>query len=184
MGCRRVDDQHGLVRFVVGESAPYLAPDLRGRLQGRGYYVGARRACLRAAVERSAFRSALPSGAKIDTAEIATITAIAFQRRLAGLIQGGWRNGLVALGVNDATSAIVARRVHGLWVATGGGATRDKVRTLAERFGLPCVERLSEEALGEIFGRDRVAAVAFLDSALAAEVRECLDRAIAFSEEA
>lgn len=184
VGCRRVDDRHGLVRFVAGDTEPYLAPDLRGRLPGRGYWVGARRACLAAAVERSAFRDALPSGATVDTGEIAKLTTLAFHRRVVGLVQGGWRNGLVALGVNEVTAAVHAQRSHGLWIATGGGTTRDKVRALADRFGLPCVEQLTEETLGDIFGRDRVAAVAFLDSALAVEARECLERATAFSEDA
>ena len=184
IGCRRVDSQHTLVRFVAGDTEPYLAPDVRGRLPGRGYWVGARRTCLAAAVDRSAFRDALPKGASVNTAEVAELTALAFRRRLAGLIQGGWRNGLVALGVTDVSAAIHAGQSHSLWVATGGGTTREKVRALAERFGLSCVSQLTAEALGDFFGRDQVAAVAFLDSALAVEARDCLERSIAFSEDA
>jgi len=135
-------------------------------------------------MKRSVFREALPSGAQVELSEVADLTALAYRKRLQGILQGGWRNGLIALGSSEVHDALVSRSATHIWVAPGGGSTREKTRALALRLGIACIESCEESLMSKIFGRDTVATMAFLDSALAFEARLCLERVNAFSEDA
>jgi len=182
VGCRSDQPQSGLVRFIVGEDSPYLAPDLRGSFPGRGYWVGPRRGCLKAAIERRAFKDGLPERASVSVEHVAQATVKAYEKRLTGLTQGGWRNGLVHLGVSETLDALNFDGTELIWLAPGGGSTRDSVRRKAEARGVPVLEYGDSQMMGAIFGRDSVSTLAYMDSGIAEEARRCVTRAAAFSE--
>jgi len=113
---------------------------------------------------------------------VAQTTVQAYERRLAGLTQGGWRNGLVHLGVSDTLEALEFDGMALIWLAPGGGSTRESVRRKAEARGVPVLEYGDPQMMGAIFGRDSVSTLAYMDRSIAEEARQCVTRAAAFSE--
>lgn len=156
-----------LIRFVVGPGN-MLAPDLEERLPGRGLWVSADRAALDRAAAKGLFSRAARATVRVPDGLADRVEALLAQRlgRQIGLAR---RAGKAVAGYekvrgwlqNGTASVLVA-------AADGADEGRGKLRALAG--GLPVVEVLRADELGEAFGRDRVVHVAIARGGLAERI--------------
>ena len=75
VGCRQKAERQDLVRFALGPTPPYVAPDPGRRLGGKGASVHPTRACLRLAIARGGFARAARQPVQLDLNAIAETLA-------------------------------------------------------------------------------------------------------------
>jgi predicted RNA-binding protein YlxR (DUF448 family)/ribosomal protein L7Ae-like RNA K-turn-binding protein len=188
VGCGARAPEHDLVRLVLvpgatvggerGERPPAdgVVPDAKGGTFGRGAHVHPSQTCLANACRKGLAR-AFKREVRADVAQLSKAIGEAYGRRVEGLLSGGTRAGLVAIGTDavaesvasgaaelvvlaaDATAAAQRSAVQKM---TGLGKTlvfADKAR-LARALGRPVTEQ-----------RDGVAVCSVTNLALATSVR-------------
>ncbi len=182
VGCGKRAPADVLVRLVLAESPAgaggpaRVVPDAKGGSFGRGAHVHASASCLVQASRRGLSR-AFRREVRADAAELATAIRQAFERRLAGLLSGGVRAGLVVAGADPVVEALREGRAVLVVVSAdaAAAASRSEVqRAVAEGRALVYGDRVRlAEAIGRSGDRTRegVAIVAVCDPALAAEIR-------------
>lgn len=179
LGCRRQRPRAELIRVVRSPDGAACF-DLEGRLPGRGAWVCPTPACLDAVaagalghVLRAPVRVAPPAERRRELAE-------AFGRRLANLLTMARRMRGVKMGPTGVRAALAEGR--GRLVLVAGDASPDSAASWAARAGaVPVRSSLEAAALGTLFGRGPVEAVAITAEGLAASILQATDRWRAFS---
>ncbi len=155
-----VRPQSALLRFAVSDDGR-LAPDLSGRLPGRGIWVEAAQASLRRACDRNMFsRAARRPVQPVDG--LVDIVADQLLQRCLDLLRMGRRGQQVVLG-HDQVAAAVQRGLpgrHGAAVLATAADAAPRSAAEAERLvagsGLARVGCLTADELGQPFDRERV----------------------------
>lgn len=168
-GCRETRPQGELVRLAVVEEPPFLVPDARRTLGGRGVWVMPSRACLQKAARKGGFSRALRKTVSVDPDRIAELLVQQLAKRLDGLAQGAKRGGHLAIGAEAVKESLQAGRACALWVARDAGR-REFHRSRADELGVAFVDADDRASLGRRLGRDEVAVVAIEDQGLADEI--------------
>ncbi|GAC1351304.1 MAG: hypothetical protein NVSMB1_03030 [Polyangiales bacterium] len=179
IGCGERGDALDMIRLVLIESPDgscSIAPDAKGGAFGRGAHVHPCRECLERGCQRGLSR-AFRRDLRADPVALASTIARAFDRRLCGLISGGVRGGLLAVGTDAVADALRAGRAHLILLAADAtaAAERTAVQQATER-GIVLVygDKLQlARAIGRapLETRDGVAVLAVTDMALAAAIR-------------
>jgi len=186
VGCRETDQRSALLRFAIGDEPPTLAPDLRGRLGGRGASVHPRWACLEAAVRGGGFDRAFRRRIDVTTDGLARVAVGQFERRLSGLLVSSLRAGRALVGADAARGAFTGRNVRRpklLIFASDAAGRREELAALSERDSVPSITYGTKSTLGRALGRNEVAVVAIMDEQIAREVAHAARCVAELSEE-
>lgn len=178
VGCGERGDASDMVRLVLVETEEVasVVPDAKGGSFGRGAHVHPVRKCIDLACQRGLPRS-FKRSIRITSQQLVMDIAVAFSRRLDGLLSGGVRGGHVAVGTDAVTEAWQSGRAHAVILAANAtaAAQRSSVqRATAEGKTLVFGDKLRlARAIGRKAGdeRDGVAVCAITDAALALAVR-------------
>lgn len=165
-GCREALPPDELVRLAIVPHAPWLVPDAKGRLGGRGVWIMPARSCIELAVKKGGFSRALKRKVDVDPAGLLSLIAQQLEDRFRGLVLGALRAGHLKVGVDVARDSIERGRAHLLWVAEDAGR-REDIEARAARLGAACLVWGTRETIGELLGRGTVAVVAIEDEGLA-----------------
>ncbi|HJL24314.1 MAG TPA: DUF448 domain-containing protein [Polyangiaceae bacterium LLY-WYZ-15_(1-7)] len=169
-GCRSAQPAAAMVRLAVVPEAPWLVPDPKGRLGGRGVWVHPRPACLQAAARKGGFARSLRRKVTVDPAALADAIERGLRERLQGLVLGARRGGHLAIGTEAAKTSVREGKTRLLWVAEDAGRRHD-LEHQAQRLGSACLVWGTRDTLGELFGREAVAVCAVEDEGLAEALR-------------
>ncbi len=153
-----------LLRFVVGPDR-VVVPDLANRLPGRGIWLSARRDVLETARTKGAFARAAKASVQVPPDLVAAVEA-GLRRRFADTLGLARRAGQAVCGYQKAREWVQGRRA-GLVVQASDGSPDERERLRSGAGELPVADPLDAEALGAVFGRDRVVHVAVARGRLA-----------------
>jgi len=153
-----------MIRFVVGPDRA-LVPDLAAKLPGRGMWLSAHADVLETARTRGAFARAArgPVTVPPDLADRVRAGIALRIRELLGLAR---RAGQAVAGYEKAREWLRTGRAA-LILQASDGSVEERRRFLGEA-DIPVLAPVSAEALGTVFGRDRVVHVAVAPGRLAA----------------
>lgn len=173
-----------MIRFVVGPGRE-LAPDLAGRLPGRGIWLSARRDVLetgrrperpdagiapRGSPKLAGFFARAARGPVTLPDDLPGVLRIGLERRIGELLGLARRAGQAVSGFEKAREWIKAGRA-GLIVQASDGSPAERARCVppetAARLGLAVVTPLDATTLGLVFGRERAVHVAVAQGKLA-----------------
>ncbi|MBI2389323.1 MAG: YlxR family protein [Deltaproteobacteria bacterium] len=176
VGCGKRSPDGVLVRVVLDEANAAVVPDAKGGSFGRGAHVHASPDCLEQACKKGLPR-AFKREMRVQPSALAAAIAEAFGRRLDGLLAGGTRAGLVAVGTDAVIDALRAGAAKVVLVAADAAAAAARVevrRALEDGRALVFGDRLRLAAAvgrrGEA-AREGVVVLAVTGESLAAEVR-------------
>lgn len=142
-----------LVRFVRDPDGG-LAPDVAGRLPGRGVWVAAERALIERAAAKGLFARSLGEPVQ-PRADLADQVGELLVRHWLGLLGLARRAGELAIGFEQVRE-LAAKGSIGVLIsaADGSPATRNRLRALAPQ--APCVGLFPSARLSEALGRGNV----------------------------
>ncbi len=142
-----------LVRFVRDPDGG-LAPDVAGRLPGRGVWVAAERALIERAAAKGLFARSLGEAVRPRT-DLADQVADLLARHWLSLLGLARRAGALAVGFEQVRE-LAAKGDVGLLIAAADGApaTRGRLRALAPQ--AVCVGLFTSARLSQALGRDNV----------------------------
>ncbi|MGY6537034.1 MAG: RNA-binding protein [Pararhodobacter sp.] len=156
----------GLIRFVLGPDG-VLAPDIAGKLPGRGIWVTATPAALEQAVRKRLFTRAARAPVTVPDGLVATIEA-QLARRVIDLISLARRGGAAVAGYEKVRDRLLRDEVAVLVQAADGSPRgRTKLRPPEGGAHITC---LSGQELGMAFGREHVINAALSAGGLASRV--------------
>ncbi len=142
-----------LVRFVVAPDGR-IAPDVAGKLPGRGLWLTARRDIVALAVTKRLFARATRQPVIVDD-DLAERVEALLAKRCRDHIGLARRAGQAVMGFAKVEAVLARGRAAALLAAADGAADgRSKLRRLAP--DLPLVEQLTSAELGVAFGREHV----------------------------
>lgn len=156
----------GLIRFVVGPDG-LLAPDIAGKLPGRGLWVTGTRAALEQAVRKRLFARAARTAVTVPDGLVDTVEA-QLARQVIDLISLARRGGAAVAGYEKVRDRLLRGEVAVLVQAADGsprGLT--KLRPPDDGAHVTC---LTGQELGMAFGREHVINAALSAGGLAARV--------------
>ncbi|MCC6001854.1 MAG: RNA-binding protein [Pararhodobacter sp.] len=156
----------GLIRFVLGPDG-VLAPDIAGKLPGRGIWVTATPAALEQAVRKRLFTRAARAPVTVPDGLVATIEA-QLARRVIDLISLARRGGAAVAGYEKVRDRLLRDEVAVLVQAADGSPRgRTKLRPPEGGAHITC---LTGQELGMAFGREHVINAALSAGGLASRV--------------
>ena len=146
-----------LIRFVRGPDGT-VAPDVFGKLPGRGVWISADRATVETAIEKNAFAGAFKAQSKPMDHLVNEIERQLLQR-CTGLLGMAKKSGVAVLGF-DQVRAYIRKQEPGWLIEASDGAEdgRNKVHFLAKAIyeDVKVAGALSSAELGVAFGRQHV----------------------------
>ena len=156
-----------LVRFVVGP-AKDVVPDIRGKLGGRGMWVGALRATIELAIRQNLFNRAARANVNIPQNLAQNVECQLLERvrghlslaRKAGQAVAGYEKVFAKLSNGDFALLLTA------WDAADNA--QKKLPSLS--VGLVQLDCLSGSEMGRVFGRERTVHVAVANGGLASQI--------------
>jgi predicted RNA-binding protein YlxR (DUF448 family) len=154
-----------MIRFVVGPDR-VVVPDLAARLPGRGMWLSANADVLETARTRGAFARAA-RGPVIVPPDLADLVRAGIARRIGELLGLARRAGQAVAGYEKAREWLRTGRAA-LILQASDGSIEERRRFLGVAADIPVLAPMSIEALGGVFGRDRVVHVAVAPGKLAA----------------
>ena len=160
---RQMLPKEAMLRFVIGP-ARELIPEPGGRLPGRGLWLAAQDGVLRKALKQGAFARAARGQVTVP-ADLGAFVVSALRQRVKDFLGFARRGGEAVAGREAVLEWLRAGRVA-LVVQASDGSPAERERLLGRR-ELPVLAPLSGEALGAVFGRDRVVHVAVAPGKLA-----------------
>ena len=180
VGCGRAAAPDELLRVVLGSqvspgSGPHeIAVDVAGGSFGRGAHVHPVSDCLAKACKSGLERS-FKCKVKVSLAEICAQIVDGYDRRIAGLLVGSRRAGHLAVGGDQAATAM-QNDAPLLVVACDAGTIVDKgfvARAVAEGRAVVWKNKVH---LGTLLGRDEVSVVAVTNEAIAEQIQRARSR--------
>jgi hypothetical protein len=181
-GCRAEAPRDALVRFVISDESPFIAPDVASRLQGRGVSVHPTRACLKAALAAGGFAKAARKRVPFTLNELASLLASKYAQRADSLISAARRNGKVVVGTDAVLESIANRSALLVLVAGDAKGSRDDIVRSAGSHDIELLVYSNKVALGAIVDRGDVGVVSLTDASLAREISRAVARCVALSE--
>jgi uncharacterized protein len=181
-GCGRKAPPSAMVRLAVGDEHPFFAPDLAGKLPGRGVWVEPKRDCIERAARRGGFSRALRREVRVDPGEIARSIQSAYEARLAGLLASARRIRAIGLGADASIESLEAGRAALVLFARDAAGRRDEIERLAKKIDCDVLVHGDKAGLGTLLGRAEVGVVTITDTRLAHVVTEAVVRSAALSE--
>ncbi len=174
IACRKVLDQSTLVRYVLSPQGEVLV-DYGRKLPGRGGYTCCDISCLETAVKRNQFKrifaglSASPSCQSLKEALISQvrqrIANLIGMARKSGIVVSGSRLVMTELGRDSGLSLVLLSEDLSETIA-------DKVKSIAERRGVPCYIIFEKSYLGQLMGKGERSVVALSSSPLAETIND------------
>ena len=183
VGCRQKAERQDLVRFALGPTPPYVAPDPGRRLGGKGVSVHPTRGCLERAITRGGFARAARQPVRLDLEAIAGALASFEERRANSLLMAAQRRRVLALGTDAVREAMRAGGITLLVVAHDAAGRRFEIEKAAERLGTACVVFGDKAALGALLRKNEVGVLALLDAGVSAEFAQAAARIRALRED-
>lgn len=181
-GCRAEAPRDALVRFVISDESPFIAPDVASRLPGRGVSVHPTRGCLKAALAAGGFAKAARKRVPFTLDELASLLASKYAQRASSLLSSARRNGKLAVGTDAALASIAERSACLVLVARDAAGSREDIARKAHESAVPLLVYETKIALGAIVGRGDVGVVVVTDASLAREISRAAARCVALSE--
>ncbi len=154
-----------MIRFVVGPDRA-VVPDLAARLPGRGMWLSARGDVLEIARTRGAFARAARGPVTVPP-DLADRVCAGIARRIGELLGLARRAGQAVAGYEKAREWLRTGRAA-LILQASDGSIEERRRFLGEPVDIPVIAPVPGDALGAVFGRDRVVHVAVGPGKLAA----------------
>jgi predicted RNA-binding protein YlxR (DUF448 family) len=152
-----------MIRFVIGPDRA-LVPDLAAKLPGRGMWLSAQSDVLETARTRGAFARAARGPVTVPR-DLADRVRAGIARRIGELLGLARRAGQAVAGYEKAREWLRTGRAA-LILQASDGSLEERRRFLGEA-DIPVLAPVPAEALGAIFGRDRVVHVAVASGKLA-----------------
>lgn len=178
LGCRQVQAQEGLVRYVLSPDGELLV-DYRHRLPGRGAYTCISSACIREALRRRqfdrAFRRELPAvddGALLQTLQkqiLQRVLNLLGMARKASQTISGSNQVLDSLSVPGRLSVVIMAEDLSAGIA-------EKVAGRAAMAGVKSARFFDKGTLGDLLGKGERSVVALAPGNLAAAIMTELSR--------
>jgi predicted RNA-binding protein YlxR (DUF448 family) len=156
------------IRFVIGPENN-VVPDILSKLPGRGFWVGAGRSQVDAAVEKNRFTRAARRQVLV-TPDLSDRVELLLAKRCIDLIALGRRAGEAVAGF-EKTKAWITDGTGDILVQAGDCAQNARIKFKALSKGSPVVRVLRAEELGRAFGRDRAVHVVLAHGGLADKLR-------------
>jgi uncharacterized protein len=181
-GCGRKATPSAMVRLAVGDAHPYFAPDLAGKLPGRGVWVDPRRECIERAARRGGFSRALRRDVRVQPSEISRSIQMAYEARLAGLLASARRVRVLGMGTDASIEALEKGDAELVLFAHDAAGRRDDIERLAKKIECDVLVHGDKASLGTLLGRAEVGVVTISDARLAHAVAEAVVRFAALSE--
>lgn len=167
-----------LIRFVVGPDRA-LVPDLNADLPGRGMWLSASKDVLETARDKGGLARAFARAARGPVTvpqDLPVLLQAALVRRIGDLLGLTRRAGQAVAGFEKAREWLRSGRAR-LVLEASDGSEAECARFLSGNAGkVAVVAPLSAEALGRVFGRDRVVHVAIAPGRLADRLHAEADR--------
>jgi predicted RNA-binding protein YlxR (DUF448 family) len=163
-----VQPKHGLIRFVAGPDGQ-LAPDIMGKLPGRGVYVAADRAALDKAVAKNLFARGLKQQVTVPEG-LAKDVERQLVRRVVDLISLARKSGDAIAGYEKVKDWLSKEDAKVLIQAVDGSG-RGKSKLSTPHFG-HYIGWLTADELGMAFGRQTVIHAALASGGLTQRVVE------------
>ena len=175
VGCRQTQDPDVLVRLAVLDHEPFLVPDAKGKLGGRGVWVGPYRACFEQA-QRGGFQRALKRSIRLDLDALIGQVEAQEDKRLRGLINGARRGGHLVIGTDAAREALQEGKIEFLWLAEDAAGRSEELETRTRDAGSAVVRFGDKNTLGGLFGRSSLGVVGICDAGVATAVSRAIAR--------
>lgn len=157
-----------LMRFVIGPDQD-VVPDIRGKLGGRGIWIGSERGLLETAVQKNLFNRAARANVSVPT-DLAERVERQLLDRVVNALSLARKAGQAVCGFEKVSAAVKSGDCALLVVATDASANaRAKLDALAPETGR--LEVLSAEELGGVFSRARAAQAAVAAGGLAGQLK-------------
>ncbi len=171
-GCRSTAPARELLRVVLGPDGQ-VAPDLAGGAFGRGAWLHATPACIRAAAPRGLSRS-FKTEVRTNAPALAQMLSAAAERRVVGLLSAARRAGKVAVGSIAVKEALERGAAQLVVVATDAraAAQTDWVQGVVAQGR--AVAWGTKQTLGAVVGREQAGVVAVLDDRIAGALASTL----------
>jgi predicted RNA-binding protein YlxR (DUF448 family) len=170
VGCRRTSSLDELLRLAITSEPPWVIPDPRRRLGGRGLSVHPTRDCVEAAAKRGGFARALRRSVAVDVEALCTTAAALYAKRVESLLLVAARRKWLALGTEAVRAALGEGRLELLVVAADAVNRRDELTSVARRLGKRWIVFGTKHSLGKLFSRDELGVLGVLDRTIADEV--------------
>lgn len=148
-----VQPKSGLIRFVAAPDG-MLAPDLLGKLPGRGFYVACERSALEKAVSKGLFSRAARTQVTVPPDLIDQIER-GLARRLGDLIAMSRKAGGAVSGLEKVKDWLVKDKAV-ILIQASDGSEREKSRLRPPSGDDSYIGSLTAYELGLAFGRERV----------------------------
>ena len=142
----------GLIRFVIGPEGQ-LAPDLAGKLPGRGIYVASDKAALEKAAKKGLFSRAARQPVTPPEDLVSTLEKM-LSRRVVDLISLARKSGVAVSGYEKVKTSLDKEEARVLIQAVDG-SERGKSK-LSTPYGGNYIGWLTADELGMAFGRQSV----------------------------
>lgn len=170
VGCRRTVPKDELSRLAIVDEPPYVVPDPRGRLGGRGASVHPSRACVELAVKKGGLARAAKHAVPADAASLCAAIAAHHVQRAESLLIAAGRRKMLAIGTEAVREALRLGTLETLVIARDAEGRREELEAAAARFGRRACVLGTKESLGRLFGRDEVGVLAALDRRIGDEI--------------
>lgn len=169
LGCRKVNDQSQLVRFVRSPNGEILT-DLRGRLPGRGAYLCNSRLCIETAVSRKQFdRTFRHVCQPVTVDQLADGIAQELLAHMASLLGMARKSAKFVSGGNAVQDALARSKPMAVIILARDISLPigEKVRRKAEAQNVVITKLFDKIELGRILGRAERSVVGLPDGKLA-----------------
>jgi predicted RNA-binding protein YlxR (DUF448 family)/ribosomal protein L30E len=183
VGCRRVGAREEFVRVCIAGEPAIVAPDLAGKLGGRGAWLCPRLACVQAAVRKGGLSRAARRKVDVDPAQLAAMLREHLSQRMRGLLLSAHRARRVAVGTDAVMGALEIREAKLLVSAHDAAGRRNDLEATARRLEIMSIQFDTKEGLGRMFGRAELGVIAVLDAGIADELARAAKRVAALSED-
>ena len=181
-GCGARTEPDGLVRLVVGPSAPFVAVDLGRRLGGRGVSVHPNRACVGRALQRGALKKALDGQADVRVDAILRAMVGQLDQRVKGLLSAAFRTRSVVPGTDAVLAALEEGEGQLLLVSSDARGRATEIRRAATAIGCAAATWGTKASVGQMFSRQELGVVLVTDRGIARAILACLTQIEALSE--
>lgn len=178
IACRQIKNKKELVRYVLSPDNNVLV-DYRQHLPGRGGYTCFDRSCIEAVVKRRGFQLCFKKQQlSVDSTQLIDQLLAAVDQKILSLLGMARKSGQLLSGSNAIIEALrKTKSIDLVVIATDiSEAIGQKIRTLAERSDIHCVQLCDKQQLGQMLGKEERSVIAVQAGSLASALLNELHR--------
>lgn len=178
IACRQIKNKKELVRYVLSPDNSVLV-DYRQHLPGRGGYTCFDRSCIEAAVKRRGFQRCFKKQQlSVDPTQLIDQLLAAVDQKIFSLLGMARKSGQLISGSNAIIEALrKTKSIDLVVIATDiSEAIGQKIRTLAERSDIHCVQLCDKQRFGQMLGKEERSVIAVQAGSLASSLLNELHR--------